>query len=194
MDTASVIASIVMSPATDLEGYYWYDDQTLILTPDPLLFETNYTLTIFDEARDVYGHYMDGDQNGEEGGDFHLLFKTGPADMVPPEIENIFPPSVATNVEIFPIINIQFDETLDTSIDLLDYFLLERFQDHSSVSGDMVDNLLNGNQIKPMGSFEMFDINGNQIDEAVGEFNEHGNDSWAYDQRGFDYVMRAQFG
>ena len=138
MDTASVIASIVMSPATDLEGYYWYDDQTLILTPDPLLFETNYTLTIFDEARDVYGHYMDGDQNGEEGGDFHLLFKTGPADMVPPEIENIFPPSVATNVEIFPIINIQFDETLDTSIDLLDYFLLERFQDHSSVSGDMV--------------------------------------------------------
>ena len=81
---------------------------------------------------------MDGDQNGEEGGDFHLVFKTGPADMVPPEIENIFPPSVATNVEIFPIINIQFDETLDTSIDLLDYFLLERFQDHSSVSGDMV--------------------------------------------------------
>ena len=134
MDTASVIASIVMSPATELEGYYWYDDQTLILTPDPLLFETNYTLTIFDEARDVYGHFMDGDQNGEEGGDFHLLFKTGPADMVPPEIENIFPPSVATNVEIFPIINIQFDETLDTSIDLLDYFLLERFQDHSSVS------------------------------------------------------------
>ena len=49
-------------------------------------------------------------------------------------------------------------------------------------------------KIKPMGSFEMFDINGNQIDEAVGEFNEHGNDSWAYAQRGFDYITRDQHG
>lgn len=63
-----------------------------------------------------------------------------------------------------------------------------------SVSGDQVDNLLNGNQIKPIGSFEIFDVYGNLIDEAVGEFNEHGNDSWAYNQRGFDYITRDQHG
>ena len=28
----------------------------------------------------------------------------------------------------------------------------------------------------------------------MGEFNKHGNDSWAYAQRGFDYIMRDQFG
>jgi hypothetical protein len=81
---------------------------------------------------------MDGDQNGESGGDFQLYFRTGPADMIPPEIVNIFPPNVAQNIEIFPIINIQFDETLNTNVDLSDHILLERFQDHSSVPGDMV--------------------------------------------------------
>ena len=137
MDTVSVLASVVFSPSTNFEGY-WYDDQTLILTSDSLLFETDYILTIFDEAHDVYGHSMDGDQNGESGGDFQLHFRTGPADMIPPEIVNIFPPNVAQNIEIFPIINIQFDETLNTNVDLSDYFLLERFQDHSSVPGDMI--------------------------------------------------------
>ncbi len=137
MDTVSVLASVVFSPSANFEGY-WYDDQTLILTSDSLLFETDYILTIFDEAHDVYGHSMDGDQNGESGGDFQLHFRTGPADMIPPEIVNIFPPNVAQNIEIFPIINIQFDETLNTNVDLSDYFLLERFQDHSSVPGDMI--------------------------------------------------------
>ena len=32
------------------------------------------------------------------------------------------------------------------------------------------------------------------MDKAVGEFNEHGNDSWAYSQRGFDYITRDQYG
>jgi len=63
-----------------------------------------------------------------------------------------------------------------------------------SIAGDQVDNLLNGNQIKPRGSFEIFDNEGFLIDEATGEFNEHGNDSWAYSQRGFDYITRDQHG
>ena len=63
-----------------------------------------------------------------------------------------------------------------------------------SIAGDQVDNLLNGNQIKPIGSFEIFDNEGVLIDEATGEFNEHGNDSWAYSQRGFDYIARDQHG
>ena len=59
-----------------------------------------------------------------------------------------------------------------------------------SISGDLVDNLWNGNQIKPIGSFEIFNAQGDLLDEATGEFNEHGNDSWAYDQRGFDYISK----
>lgn len=63
-----------------------------------------------------------------------------------------------------------------------------------SISGAQVDNLLNGNGgLEPVGSFEYY-RNGTLADKARGEFNEHGNDSWAYDQRGFDYITRDQFG
>lgn len=64
-----------------------------------------------------------------------------------------------------------------------------------SISGDQVDNLLGGNGwLEPEGTMEWFNENGVLIDKGTGEYNKHGNDSWAYDQRGFDYIMRDQFG
>ena len=74
-----------------------------------------------------------------------------------------------------------------------------------SVSGDSVAILIedgvrtlgnwwNGTPHEPQGTIEWFDENGVLINKGSGEFNKHGNDSWAYDQRGFDYVMRDQFG
>jgi len=63
-----------------------------------------------------------------------------------------------------------------------------------SIAGDELPTLLGGTQINPVGSFEYFGPDGQLRDEATGDFNEHGNDSWAYDQRGFDYVSRDQFG
>jgi len=63
-----------------------------------------------------------------------------------------------------------------------------------SISGDNIMTLMNGNQISPEGTFELFDENGKFLDENTGEFNKHGNDSWAYAQRGLDYIVRDQFG
>jgi hypothetical protein len=62
-----------------------------------------------------------------------------------------------------------------------------------SIAGREVDNLLDGDYISPLGSFEYFK-NNELIDEAEGEYNKHGNDSWAYDQRGIDYITRDQMG
>jgi len=62
-----------------------------------------------------------------------------------------------------------------------------------SISGNQVENLLNGQQIDPQGTFEYYK-EGVLVDKARGEFNKHGNDSWAYAQRGFDYITRDQFG
>ena len=45
-----------------------------------------------------------------------------------------------------------------------------------------------------IGAFELFEDNGVFIDKGEGEFNKHGNDSWAYDQRGFDFIMRDELG
>jgi gliding motility-associated-like protein len=58
-----------------------------------------------------------------------------------------------------------------------------------------VADLLDGNSgISPQGFFELFEEDHSFIDKGEGEFNKHGNDSWAYDQRGFDFIMKDQFG
>lgn len=64
-----------------------------------------------------------------------------------------------------------------------------------SVCSQGVFNLVaNGNQTPVVGAFELFEQNGTFIDEGQGDFNKHGNDSWSYDQRGFDYITRDEFG
>jgi CotH kinase protein/Chitobiase/beta-hexosaminidase C-terminal domain/Lamin Tail Domain/Secretion system C-terminal sorting domain/SprB repeat len=63
-----------------------------------------------------------------------------------------------------------------------------------SIAGNTIETLMNGSQIEPEGSFELFNKNGNRVADGTGEFNKHGNDSWAYPQRGIDYICRDQFG
>lgn len=64
-----------------------------------------------------------------------------------------------------------------------------------SISGDAnLLQLLSGTTIEPTGNFEYFENNGTFIDETVGDFDRHGNDSWAYAQRGIDFVARDDHG
>lgn len=64
-----------------------------------------------------------------------------------------------------------------------------------SISGDQVVNLLNGNGgLEPLTAMQIFDENGERISKNFGDTNEHGNDSWAYDQRGFDWIDRDKMG
>lgn len=43
-------------------------------------------------------------------------------------------------------------------------------------------------------NWEIFNENFVKIDEGYGQTNKHGNDSWAYNQRGIDFIMRDQYG
>ena len=63
-----------------------------------------------------------------------------------------------------------------------------------SIAGDDIETLLNGTQIEPTGALEFFDRSGIMQTEVTGEFNKHGNDSWAYDQRELDFISRDQHG
>ncbi len=63
-----------------------------------------------------------------------------------------------------------------------------------SVSGNDLLVLVNGSQIESVGHFEMFGPDGTLLAECGGDFNEHGNDSWAYPQRGIDYITQDEFG
>jgi gliding motility-associated-like protein len=63
-----------------------------------------------------------------------------------------------------------------------------------SICGDNVMQLMNGTQSYPGTTLEYFDAGGTFRAEVTGETNKHGNDSWAYNQRGIDFVTRDQFG
>jgi len=63
-----------------------------------------------------------------------------------------------------------------------------------SVFGDQIQTLLGGTQISPQTGLEWFDKNQIQKAETEGEANKHGNDSWAYNQRGFDFISKDEMG
>jgi len=64
-----------------------------------------------------------------------------------------------------------------------------------SCSAGQLDNLLNGNQsLRPFGTFEFFNTEGERTTFGYGEFNEHGQDSWVHDQRSIDYISRDECG
>ncbi len=82
----------------------------------------------------------------------------------------------------------------DSFIQYGTFFINENFNlPVISISGQNVELMLNNDTLNSIGAFE-FHKNGNIIDKSIGEFNKHGNDSWNYPQRGFDFICRDQFG
>ncbi len=64
-----------------------------------------------------------------------------------------------------------------------------------SVAAEGVQELANGNgALRPIGSLEYFGYDGDRKARVYGELNEHGQDSWANDQRSMDWVSRDEFG
>jgi gliding motility-associated-like protein len=64
----------------------------------------------------------------------------------------------------------------------------------ASVYGELTDDLLAGNFLEPETGLEYFDENKVLVAETNGLANKHGNDSWAYNQRGFDYISKDEMG
>lgn len=64
-----------------------------------------------------------------------------------------------------------------------------------SVSGLDITTLLNGDaNLKPFGSIEYYDKNQVLKGKSTGEYNRHGKDSWACDQRAIDFIARDEMG
>lgn len=64
-----------------------------------------------------------------------------------------------------------------------------------SIAANQLQTLANGNgNLVPFGSIEYFNINRVRKTAGYGEFNRHGQDSWANDQRSLDYVMYDELG
>jgi gliding motility-associated-like protein len=65
-----------------------------------------------------------------------------------------------------------------------------------SICGDdLPDLMVQGNWgDEPITALEYFDKTGVMRTEVTGNSNKHGNDSWAYDQRGIDFISKDQYG
>ena len=147
MNQASVESTIVIIPETKVI-FTWSDDgKALNIMGDSLYFWTDYSIIISGEATDIYGHQFDGNADDTGGDDFTFHFTTGPPDMTEPQLVTIYPPQTSKDIELFPIINIVYDEEIDSTSISEDKFLLERFQDHSSVSGELVHYIVNKQSI-----------------------------------------------
>ena len=63
-----------------------------------------------------------------------------------------------------------------------------------SLVGDQYDNLFNSGWGEIVSNIEYFTSAGVQQFESYGEVDPHGNDSWAFAQKGVDFVVRDQYG
>jgi len=114
MNQSSVENAFSFSPSVS-GTFFWINDKEVRFTPDSLLFLTDYTFTLAATAEDIYGHPLDGNGNGVGGDDFTMTFRTGPFDIFEPQLMTHYPFSNQTDVELKPIINILYDEELDSA-------------------------------------------------------------------------------
>lgn len=64
-----------------------------------------------------------------------------------------------------------------------------------STSSNDLEELLNGNQsLLPHGTMEFFNLDHERTSYGYGEYNKHGQDSWQFPHRSFDYIARDEMG
>ena len=137
MDTLSVNQNLQISPAIALTLTWGSSGRRLSITSGEIQFETDYVISVGGAARDIYGHPFDGNADGTGGDVFQLSFRTGGEDLTGPVVQNTTPQTRDSGVELKPIINVVFDEIIDTASITDEVFRVERFSDHSAVSGSI---------------------------------------------------------
>jgi N-acetylmuramoyl-L-alanine amidase len=135
----------------------WRDGNRILeFLPDSLVFLAEYSFTIPGEAHDAYGHFFDGNGDGVGGDSLTINFRTGPEDMFPPIIVTTFPRTVSRDNHLQPLINIEFDEEIDSSsvsegsvrlVNLTGSYLVPGALEHYVVNERSVLNFFPGEQL-----------------------------------------------
>ncbi len=131
MDRNSVEAVFAVAPA--LDGTFTWKDSYREMTfhPDAMDYKVDYTITITDSAYDSYGHYLDGNADGIQGGDYVLHFRSSAKDSYPPEILSVYPPTTSSAIELHPLISFEYNEIIGPDSILAENFKLQRFADYT---------------------------------------------------------------
>ncbi len=85
---------------------------------------------------------------------------------------------------------------LPSFIDFATYFInVSHTVPVVSIAANQLTTLANGSgSLEPHGTFEYFDLTGTRKASTYGEFNRHGQDSWANAHRSLDFVSRDEMG
>ena len=113
MDKASVEAAFSISPAANIT-LSWPNDFTLKVDLSKVAFETFYTITINGSIakNSVTNQLLDGDGDGNPGGNYKFAFATSELDETPPTVVS-YDPQGDQEISARPIVRIEFDEPLN---------------------------------------------------------------------------------
>ncbi len=115
MNITGALDKISFSPDADFSVSWENTNTVLWINPDSLGFETEYTVTISSNLTDVYGHNLDGNNDGTGGDDFSITFITSPPDITPPKVVSHYPEMLAHDIALKPVLNVTFDEIINSS-------------------------------------------------------------------------------
>jgi N-acetylmuramoyl-L-alanine amidase len=147
MDTTLTDAAISISPEEPLNFTWLNGNMKLEIRSDSLDFLSDYTITIAGSARDIFGHQFDGNGDGTGGDPFTLSFRTGKEDMSAPEIVRYYPALNATGVELFPVINITYNEALDTNSIKPGMVFMQNYPESDMIPGIVEHFIVNGRSV-----------------------------------------------
>ncbi len=134
MNKASVESLLTIDPPVPVSLSWRNNDAQLLISSDSLQFLTTYTVTIPGEITDRYDHLFDGNGDGVGGDSLKITFKTG-FDTFPPKVVAYYPATYQKQVELKPLIRVEFDEELDSTSVTGETFYLENYSSKEAVSG-----------------------------------------------------------
>ncbi|GAB6282232.1 MAG: hypothetical protein STSR0008_09760 [Ignavibacterium sp.] len=115
MDKDAVQNSIQFYPTVNPTFNWTNGDRDLIIKTDNFAFNFAYEITIYENAKDKYNHSFDGNGDGISGDPFTFSILTKVQDISAPQIVYINPSDNNNNVELKPIINVAFNEIINTA-------------------------------------------------------------------------------
>ncbi len=176
MDKGTIESAISINQAASLT-YSWSDDFTLAINTSQLAFLTNYSVIIDGSIGKnlLTGQFLDGDKDGNEGGNYTFEFTTSPEDTNPPVIIDNSPVNSEVVSVIRPVIRLVFNEIISAASIGVDAIKL-KLHDGNYISGEVSHAVVNGKSvIHFFPATDLVDNNSYNIEIAAGLKDEWGN-------------------
>ncbi len=142
MIAGTVQNAIHFDPPLTYTTQWQNSNRKLIINPQDMQQGQQYVMTIDSSASDLFGHLFDGNGDGVGGDNFTLTFRTQEEDLTPPQAVSVYPPSNSIDVELHPIINLEFDEIIDPASIQPDQVTLLKIDDGQQISGILKDYII----------------------------------------------------